>query len=362
MRDRPRILVAEDHEDSLIFLRDRLARAYEVLTAADGLQALATAREAHPDLILLDVMMPGLDGFEVCRRLKADSSLPFMPIIMVTARTASEDVVAGLEAGADEYLSKPVNPDALIARVRSMLRIKDLHDRLEDLNQTLEVRVDQQVDELERLGRLRGYVSSQVAELIVSSGGKLLEPHRGEIVVVFCDLRGYTGFADTAEAEIVIEVLQDYHRALGPVILEYEGTLERFTGDGLMIFFNDPVTFLNPAERAVRMAVAMRESAGQLSLKWQEQLDYTLGFGIGIDQGYATMGRIGFEGRFDYAALGRVTNRSARLCSDARDGQILVSQRVHASVRELVDIESLGLFELKGFHDPVRVYNVLSLK
>ncbi|MDP8899543.1 MAG: response regulator [Actinomycetota bacterium] len=331
MRIPPRILIAEDNVDALIFLEDRLAGTYEILAATDGEQALAVARERRPDLILLDIMMPKLDGIQVCRALRGDPALPFIPIILVTAKADSKDVVAGLEAGADEYLTKPVDPDALVARVKSMLRIKALHDELDELNRSLDARVKQQVDELERMSRLRRYLSPQLAELIVSAGDdKVLASHRRPITVVFCDLRGYTDFADAAEPEDVIQVLRDYHRELGKLIDHYEGTLERFAGDGLMVFFNDPIECPNPQERAVTMAVEMRERMRQLTQLWWEKLGGSrkLGFGVGIDHGYATLGRIGFEGRFDYAAIGSVTNRSARLCATAQDEQILITQRV----------------------------------
>ena len=377
MRTPPLILIVEDNPASLDILQTRLtAHNYEVITAADGEAGLAMAREKQPDLILLDIMMPKMDGIEVCRRLKEDPSLPFMPIIMVTAKAGSKDVVAGLEAGSDEYLTKPVDHAALVARAKSMLRIKDLHDRvqeqaarleeqsaqLEEWNRTLEQRVAEQLAELERVGRLRRFLSPQLAELIVSSEDEgLLESHRREITVVFCDLRGFTAFSETGEPEEVMGVLREYHAAMGTLIFRFEGTLERFAGDGLMVFFNDPLPCPDPAARAVRMAVAMRERVGDLSGKWRKR-GHPLDFGVGIDQGYATLGKIGFEGRFDYAAIGTVTNLASRLCDEAQAAQILISQRVYAAVEELVDVEPVGGLALKGLHRPVTAYNVLSLK
>jgi adenylate cyclase len=363
MNQPPRILVVDDDEDNRIAISDRLNfHGYRVLTASDGGEALQLSFEQPPDLILLDIVMPGIDGLEVCRRLRATPALPFIPIIMVTARTASRDLVAGLEAGGDEYLTKPVDPDALVARVRSMLRIKKLHDDLEALNRTLEQRVRQQVDELERIGRLKRFLPPQVAEAIVTSGDEqLLESHRREISVVFCDLRGYTSFSRNQAPERVIGVLQQFHEELGTLISRFEGTLERFAGDGLMVFFNDPLPCPDPAERAVRMAVQMRERMAERAEEWRERFGARLGFAIGIDYDYATLGRIGFEGRFDYAAIGPVTNRAARLCAVADDHQILVSQPVRAAVRELVETEHVGDLDLKGFDEPVSAFNVLRL-
>jgi adenylate cyclase len=377
MRSPPSILIADDNPMNLDILRARLAiHGYELLAATDGKEALAVARERQPDLILLDIMMPKMDGVEVCRHLKADPSLPFVPIIMVTAKADSKDIVAGLEAGADEYLTKPVDQAALVARVKSMLRIKALHDtvqeqaahleaqslQLAEWNRTLEQRVEAQLAELERMGRLRRFFSPQLAELIVSSGEeRLLESHRREVTVVFCDLRGYTAFAEATEPEELMGILREYHAAVGEIIFRYEGTLERFTGDGLMVFFNDPVPCPDPAARAIRMAVAMRQRVGELTERWRKR-GHQLDFGVGIAQGYATLGRIGFEGRFDYAAIGSVTNLAARLCAEAQGGQILVNQRVYAAVEALVEAEPLGELELKGFHRPVAAYNIGGLK
>jgi adenylate cyclase len=377
MRVPPRILVADDQPMNVDILQTRLAvHGYELLTAADGEEALGVARAQLPDLILLDIMMPKMDGLEVCRLLKGDAALPFMPIILVTAKADTKDIVAGLEAGADEYLTKPVDQAALVARVKSMLRIKALHDtvqeqadrleaqalQLADWNRTLEQRVAEQLAELERIGRLKRFFSPQLAELIVSTGEeKLLESHRREVTVVFCDLRGFTAFAETTEPEEVMEVLRDYHTALGELIFRYEGTLERFTGDGLMVFFNDPVPCPDPAARAVRMAVAMRQRVGELTETWRKR-GHQLDFGVGIAQGYATLGKIGFEGRFDYAAIGRVTNLAARLCGEATGSQILISQRVYAAVEALAVADQVGELLLKGFVKPVPAYNVWALK
>ena len=377
MRTPPRILVADDNPANVDILQTRLAvHGYEIVTAGDGEEALAVAREKQPDLILLDVMMPKMDGLEVCRRLKADTALPFIPIILVTPKADTKDIVAGLEAGGDEYLTKPVDQAALVARVKSMLRSKALHDtvqeqagrleaqagQLAEWNKTLEQRVADQLAELERVGRLKRFFSPQLAELIVAGGAEdPLKTHRREVTVVFLDLRGFTAFAETSEPEEVMGVLREYHIEMGRLILEHEGTLERFTGDGMMIFFNDPVPVPNPAERAIRMAVVMRERVADLIAKWRK-LGYELNFGVGVAQGYATIGAIGFEGRWDYGAIGTVTNLAARLCGEAQGGQILVSSKVAAAVESLIDAEEVGPLTLKGFLKPVPAFNVLRLK
>jgi class 3 adenylate cyclase len=377
LRTPPRILVVDDNLTSVKILKSRLgAEGYEVVTAADGEEALAAARAETPDLILLDVIMPKIDGREVCRRLKNDPSFPFTPIIMVTAMADPKDIVAGLEAGGDEYLTTPVDHAALVARVRSMLRIKSLHDTVQEqatrlsmqadelasLNVNLEQRVKEQVAELERVGRLKRFFSPQLAELIVAGGaGDPLTTHRREITVVFLDLRGFTGFAETAAPEEIMGVLRDYHAEMGRLILAHEGTLERFTGDGMMIFFNDPVPVPNPAERAIRMAVAMRERVGELAVGWRK-LGYELGLGVGIAQGYATIGAIGFEGRWDYAAIGTVTNLAARLCGESKVGQILASARVVAAAESDVETAAVEGLVLKGFLKPVPAFDVLRLK
>jgi adenylate cyclase len=376
VRDPPLILIADDNIDNIEILNARLSsKGYATLHAHDGEEALEVAREHVPDAILLDVMMPKLDGIEVCRRLKADKHIPFMPILLVTAKTATQDVVAGLDAGADDYLTKPIDQAALMARLRSILRIKALQDtvqaqacrleaqaaQLADWNQQLKARVDAQVGEIERMSRLRRFLSPQIADLILSSGEeRVLESHRREVTVVFCDLRGFTAFAETAEPEEVMAVLSDYHAVLGPAIHRHEGTLERFLGDGLLVIFNDPVPCPNPAERAVRMAIEARDHVAKLSAKWR-RTGYELGFGVGITQGYATLGRIGFYGRYDYAAIGSVTNLGARLCAEAQPGQILISQRVAVAVENIVEIQPVGMLQLKGFYNPVMAHNVVEL-
>ena len=370
MHDPARILIVDDNEANRDILATRLAaHGYQVAEAADGEEALAAAYQYLPDLILLDVMMPKIDGVEVCRRLKADKSLSFMPIILVTARGDSKDVVAGLDAGADEYLVKPVDQMALLARVKSVLRQKQLHDEVQRQaaelaawNKTLEQRVSDQLAEIERISRLKRFLAPQVVDLILSSGDeRMLESHREDVSVVFCDLRGFTRFAEATEPEELMAVLREYHQSLGKLIHRYEGTLDRFSGDGFMVLFNDPLPCPDPSLKAVRMAVEMRDIMAELCQKWRHY-GPELGFGIGIARGYATLGPIGFEGRFDYSAIGTVVNLAARLCSEAKSGQILVDSKVQSAMAEHAEIEGAGELTLKGIARPVMAYNIRALR
>jgi class 3 adenylate cyclase/CheY-like chemotaxis protein len=363
-----RILVVDDTPQNIRLLEAvLLPHGYQVTSATSGPEALQKTALELPDLVLLDILMPGMSGHEVCRRLRQAPETQLLPIVMITASGPGERLEA-IEAGADDFVQKPFDRAELLARIKSLLRIKQYYDTIQsqaaelaELNRTLEARVERQVDELERIGRLRRYLPRQLADLIVSSGDEqILESHRRQITVVFCDLRGFTHFAETAEPEEVMAVLREYHAALGELIHRFEGTLERFTGDGLMVFFNDPLPQPDHAERAVRMALAMRERVAELTGRWR-RLGHELDFGVGIAQGYATLGRIGFEGRFDYAAIGTVTNLAARLCSEAEPGQILIAQRVYGMVDSLVEVQSVGALTLKGFSRPVPVYNLLAM-
>ncbi len=368
MSARPRILVVDDVEDNREIVRARLeSQGFTVATAEDGEAALAAVAANPPDLILLDVMMPNLDGIETVKRLKADAALPFIPVILLTAKSDSKDVVAGLDAGADEYLTKPFDHGALLARVKAMLRIKALQDEvsrqareLAEWNAKLEERVAAQVGEIERMSRLKRFLSPQVAEVIASDAGEAaLRSHRREITVLFCDLRGFTAFAETSEPEDVMLVLREYHEAVGERIFEHQGTLERFAGDGIMVFFNDPVPCADHCERAVRLGLAINAAVSGLAQGWQRR-GFKLGIGVGIAAGYATLGRIGFDKRFDYAAIGTVTNLAARLCGEAAPGQILLSQRVATAIEGAVATRLLEDRTLKGLHAPVPVYELVA--
>jgi class 3 adenylate cyclase len=354
--------VVDDTAYNVKLLADLLTqKGYSVATAASGAEALAQIEKQVPDIVLLDIVMPNMSGYEVCRQIRANPITAMLPVVLVTALDAKDERVNGIEAGADDFLTKPINQAELLARVRSLLRVKALHDQLEEANRTLERRVREQVEQLERLSRLTRFFSPQLAQLILAGDAQdPLKSHRREVTVVFVDLRGFTAFAETAEPEEVMAVLREYHADLGRLILEHEGTLERFAGDGMMIFFNDPVPVPDADERAVRMAVAMQQHARTLTEKWRS-LGYELDLGIGIAQGYATIGAIGFEGRWDYGAIGTVTNLAARLCSDAKPGEILVSRRVLTAVENVVTAEPRGELSLHGFHKPVPAYNILAL-
>jgi adenylate cyclase len=370
MHDPPRILIVDDNETNRDILATRLAtQGYDLCQAADGEEALAVAKTRVPDLILLDVMMPKLNGIEVCRRLKNDGALPFISIILVTAKADTKDIVVGLDAGADEYLTKPVDQAALMARVRSVLRLKALQDRvlaqaadLASWNSTLQQRVAEQVAEIERIGRLKRFLPPQIAQLVVSSGReRMLESHRRDVTVLFCDLRGFTAFSEISEPEEVMLVLREYHTVLGALVDKFEGTVERFTGDGLLVLFNDPIPCPDPSMRAVQMALEMRDAVAKLSVKWSRS-GHDIGFGIGIAHGYATLGTVGYEGQFQYSVTGKVANLASRLCDEAKNGQILIDINVCSAVEVQAGVEFTEELILKGFSRPVKAFNVRHLK
>jgi DNA-binding response OmpR family regulator len=364
-----RILLVEDTEDNRQIVRDLLsAKGYAVISARSGPEALAMITRQAPHLVLLDVMMPGMSGYEVCAAIRANPQTQILPVIMVTALDAKEARIKGLEAGADDFLTKPINQQELIARVRSLIRIKTLYDEIEARkvelaawNSVLEERVQREVAEVERLSRLKRFFSPQVAQLITSGDAEdPLRSHRAEIAVVFVDLRGYTTFSEMVDPEEVMSVLRDYHEQMGSLIMQFEGTVERFAGDAIMIFFGDPLPIPNPAEKAVQMALAMHDRFRERAEKWRKY-GYELEIGVGISLGFATLGCIGFEGRRDYGAIGTVCNQAARLCAEAKGGQTLVTQRVLDGVADVAVVESVGNLKLRGFHRAIPVSNVVKL-
>ena len=365
-----RVLVVDDTAANVKLLEDLLVfHGFEVEAAGSGEAALAALRRGSHDLVLLDVLMPGMSGYDVCRALRADPANAMLPIVMLTALDEREARTRGLEAGADDFISRPLHAPELIARVRSLLRIRRLYEtvqrqaaQLGAWNRTLEARVAEEVAHVEKLTRLKRFFSPQLAELILAGGADdPLESHRRDVTVVFLDLRGFTAFAEAAGPDEVMASLAEFHAAMGRRILEFQGTLERFTGDGLMVFFNDPVPIQDPARRAVDMAFAMQADTLRLSAQWKKR-GYALVLGIGIAQGYATLGAIGFEGRIDYGAIGTVTNLASRLCDLADAGHILASRRVFSEVAARVFAEDLGEVALHGFARPVHAYRLLDLK
>jgi adenylate cyclase len=364
-----KILVVDDVPENVRLLEAVLVpRGYEVVSATNGADALGLVATEQPDLILLDVVMPGMDGYAVCRQLREDEDTAVLPVIMVTSSIGPEKTKA-IEAGADDFIPKPFNHDELLVRVRSLLRIKRYHDTIKlqaaellELNRTLEERVSAQVEELERLRQLRRFLSPQLADAIVSSGDdSVLRSHRRQVAVLFCDLRGYTSFADSVEPEELLGVLGEFHEAIGRLVQRFEATVGFLAGDGVEVFFNDPIEIPDPALRAVKMGVALRDEMAELTPRWAKR-GYELDFGAGIALGYATCGEIGFEGRSDYAAIGTVTNLASRLCDEAIGGQILISQRTLADVEDDVEAEQAGEFALKGFAKPVPAFNVVALR
>jgi len=350
-----KILVVDDVPENLRLLEAVLApHGYDIVLAGDGRAALELAESAKPDLVLLDVVMPRLDGYAVCRRLREREETAVLPVIMLTASVGPEKTKA-IEAGADDFIPKPFNHHELLTRVRSLLRIKRYHDTIKvqaaellELNRTLEERVRTQVEELERLRRLRRFLSPQLADAIVSSGDEsILRSHRRQLAMFFADLRGWTSFVDTVEPEELMRVLGEFHGTIGGLVKRFDATVGFLEGDGAL--------------QAVRLGCALREEMAELTPQWHKR-GYELDFGAGIALGYATCGEIGFEGRSDYAAIGAVTNLASRLADEAAAGQILITQRLYAEVEEAVEAEQVAEFTLRGFHRPVAAFNVVAVR
>ncbi len=372
---RETILVVDDDEANREVLGRRLQRlGYGVVDARDGVEALERMAAGGADLVLLDVMMPRLDGFAVLARHHDDAALRHIPVIMISALDDMTSVVRCIEAGAEDYLTKPFDPVLLKARVGATLEKKRLRDaehallervaaqaeELRDWNEQLERRVADQVQQLERLSLMRRFLPPQLADVITSGGIDALKSHRREVVVLFCDLRGFTSFAETSEPEDVMAVLARLHNAVGPLVFEHGGTLAQFLGDGMLVVFNDPVPCDEPARRAVNLALGMRDTAEALATDWRCR-GHDLRLGVGVAAGYATCGQVGFEGRYEYAAIGTVTNLAARLCSEAKGGQVLISQRVHTMLAGGVQATHVGDIEFKGITRPEPTYLVEKL-
>ena len=369
MSDQELVLIVDDTPTNIAVISGVLEDSFRIKVATNGDTALAIAQATDkPDLILLDVEMPEMDGYEVCRRLKANPATCEVPIIFLTGRTEAADEQKGFQVGAVDYIHKPFSAPIVLARVKTQLALQNaLHTvqaqsaKLAEWNAKLEERVNEQVGQLENLSQLKRFFSPQLVEAILSGGAdNPLISHRREVTVVFLDLRNFTPFAETSEPEEVMRVLREFHTEMGKLILQHEGTLERFTGDGMVILFNEPVVVPNPAERALRMAVAMRERVNEMSIVWRKQ-GYDLSLGIGIAQGYATIGAIGFEGRLDYGTVGAVINLAARLCGEAQGGQILTNRKTLGEFEQLVEVENVGELHLKGFARPISTFSIKAL-
>jgi adenylate cyclase len=354
------ILIVDDTPANLALMVEVLKPEYRTRIATHGDKALELVFGGEPpDLILLDIMMPGLNGYEVCQRIKARPETQDIPIIFVSAMGEVEDETRGLDLGGVDYVTKPISPAIVKARIRTHLAVSRQARELAELNRTLEQRVAQGVQELERMGRLKRFFSPSVVDMLLSGAGDdPLRSHRREVAAVFVDLRGFTAFTETSDPEDVMHALNQYHTAMGERVMAFGGTLEHFAGDGMMIYFNDPVEIDNPAAVAVEMAISMQQRFSILAREWQRR-GYALSMGIGVAQGFATIGAIGYEGRRDYGVIGNVTNMAARLCGEATGGQILVSQRVQGFVAETIRTEPVGELTLKGFHRPVPAFLVL---
>jgi adenylate cyclase len=356
-----RILVVDDQRTNAEMVSGLLRNlGYEVELALGGQEALDLVHTKGPDLVISDILMPGVDGYELCRRLRANTATELLPVILVTSAEQSERI-KGIEAGADDFLAKPVNWAELFGRVKRLLQIKALQDEIKQLNTRLEQRVRDQVAQLERLSRMKRFFSRAVAEAIVAGGEELLEPHRREITAVFLDLRGFTSFTDRADPDEVLELLRAYHATLGRTVDEFGGTLEHFAGDGVMIFFNDPIEVDNPAERAVRMALALQRAFNPIADAWLK-LGHDVGLGIGIAQGDTTLGVIGFEQRWEYAAIGNVPNLAARLCGAAHAGEIILDLQTEQDIVHIAETEFIGALTLRGFLQPVPAFKLRRMR
>jgi adenylate cyclase len=355
------LVVDDSGVNRKVLARHLAASGIEAREATNGREALDMlgSNGSDVDIVLLDIEMPELDGYQTLAAIKGSEALRHIPVIMISAVEELDSVVRCIEMGATDYLPKPFNPAILEARVRASLAGKRLHDlEVESAARQAELlrTIERQKDELSR------FLSPQVAALVSTpEGEQLLAGHRRVATAVFCDLRNFTPFSEAAQPEEVLGVLRTYHAMMGELIMEHGGTLEHFAGDGMMVFFNDPVLQEDHVERAVRMALAMRDRFGELAADWTRR-GYGLGFGVGIATGYATLGRIGFEGRYDYGMVGTSVIVASRLSSTAAPGQILLSPHAYAEVADVFDVEDVGDLQLKGFSRPFATVNVVGTR
>ena len=354
------LVVDDDPLNRTLLSMSLTGLGHQVLEAGNGYEAIARLSVERVDAVLTDIEMPEMDGYGLLRHRAGDPRLKAIPFIVISGVDEMESIVECIKLGAEDYLPKPFDPVLLHARLGACLDKKRMTDELRVLNEHLAERVDEKVREVERLTMLRRFVSPQLAEAIANGGESILVSHRREITVLFCDLRGFTSFSETAEPEEVMAVLREFHNAVGPTIFDYDGTIAQFTGDGMLVFFNDPVKLDDPSWNAVQLAIDMRERTAQLSTAWRRR-GYELTLGIGIAVGFATCGEIGFEGRTEYTAIGTVVNLAARVCAIAPGGQILVTNRVHAAVEDRVEARTLGDVDFKGLTRPVPILEIVRL-
>jgi adenylate cyclase len=356
------VLVVDDDPLNRAMLSMSLgALGHQVIEAGNGLEGIEALGAHDVDIVITDIEMPEMDGYGLLRHRAGDDRLKAIPFIVISGVDEMESVITCIELGAEDYLPKPFDPVLLHARLGACLDKKRMTDELQQWNLLLTQRVDEKVAEVERLNTLRRFVTPQLAEALAAGGDEILASHRREITVLFCDLRGFTAFSETAEPEEVMDVLREFHHGVGPMIFEHDGTIAQFTGDGMLVFFNDPVQLDDPAGQAVRLALAMRDRTAELSVQWKQR-GHDLQLGIGIAAGYATCGEIGFEGRTEYTAIGTVVNLSARVCAIAAGGQILVTNKVLTAVDDRVESSPMGDTDFKGLSRPVPIHEIVGLR
>lgn len=344
---RPRILAVDDNKQNLTLLQKALAAAdYEVVTAMDGPTALALIESASPDLVLLDVMMPGMSGYEVCERIRASEATRLLPVVMLTALSEVAARIRGIEAGADDFLSKPFNREELLTRLRSLLRIKTLHDDIEAKNRLLRL----------LFGR---YVSEDVAAEIVADPGRHLKlgGEKREVTILFGDLRGFTPLAESLDPEDAVDILNVHLTHVVDAVFEFGGTLDKFRGDGIMAVFGAPVAHDDDPPRAIRCALSMQERLK--GIMFRKFPDLRLHMGIGINTGVVIAGNIGSERRMDYTVIGDEVNVAQRFESNAGPGQILITGSTHEYVKAAVQVRELGPLRVKGRNEGVMAFDVL---
>ena len=334
------ILVVDDVPANVRLLDAVLTTdGHSVVSASSGEQALEIIRSRSVDLVVLDIQMPGMTGYDVCRAIRAGEATAALPVIMVTA-SGNEEKLASLHAGADDFIPRPFDRAELLARVRSLLRIKRYHDtitaqaaELNAWNRELEEQVNEQVEELARLNRLRGFLPAPVAAAVQRGDESMLQPHRTHVAVIFADLRKFTTFALAAEPDVVLEALREFHDAIGSIVRRYHATIGHFAGDGVMMFFNDPIPCRNPEAVAANAALALCDGLAEYARRWRLR-GHELGAGVGLASGSATLGLLGFDGHYEYTAIGPVVNRASRLCDQAEAGQVLIADDSYRIVAE----------------------------